>query len=168
MQRVVSDLTETELVVKAAMLIRRPVADVFEAIVDPAVTTHFWFSKANGRLSAGTRVRWDWEEHGVGTDVVIREFVPDMRIVMEWGATGEMTTVEWEFDDRGDQTTFLTVTSHDFARAGVDSAGRIPREAVEQALDSTGGFTLVLAAMKAYLEHGIELNLVRDRYPDGH
>jgi uncharacterized protein YndB with AHSA1/START domain len=32
----------TPPVAKAAMLIRRPVADVFEAFVDPAITSKFW------------------------------------------------------------------------------------------------------------------------------
>jgi len=41
-------------------------------------------------------------------------------------------------------------------------------EVVKQALDSTGGFTLVLAAAKALLEHNINLNLIADRFPDGH
>ena len=34
-------------------------------------------------------------------------------------------------------------------------------EVVKKALDSTEGFTFVLAGLKAWLEHGIELNLVR-------
>lgn len=29
-----------------AMLIRRPVAEVFEALVDPAITSQFWFTEA--------------------------------------------------------------------------------------------------------------------------
>ena len=33
-------------IAKAEMLIRRPVAEVFEAFVDPAITSKFWFSKA--------------------------------------------------------------------------------------------------------------------------
>lgn len=33
-------------VVKAEMLIRKPVEEVFEAFVDPAVTTRFWFTKS--------------------------------------------------------------------------------------------------------------------------
>jgi hypothetical protein len=41
-------------------------------------------------------------------------------------------------------------------------------EIVEQALDSTGGFTLVLAGLKSLLEHHTDLNLIRDRFPDGH
>jgi hypothetical protein len=34
-------------------------------------------------------------------------------------------------------------------------------------MDSTGGFSFVIAALKAFLEHGIELNLVLDHNPDG-
>jgi hypothetical protein len=33
--------------------------------------------------------------------------------------------------------------------------------------DSTQGFSLVLAGVKALLEHDIRLNLVADRYPKG-
>ncbi|WP_431211735.1 SRPBCC domain-containing protein [Puia sp. P3] len=42
------------------MLIRRPVAEVFGAFVDPAVTTKFWFTKSTGRLEAGKEVVWTW------------------------------------------------------------------------------------------------------------
>jgi len=31
--------------------------------------------------------------------------------------------------------------------------------------DATGGFTWILAGLKAYLEHNIQLNLIADRYP---
>ena len=37
-------------IAKAEMLIRKPVAEVFEAFVDPEITRKFWFS---GRLEAG-------------------------------------------------------------------------------------------------------------------
>jgi hypothetical protein len=33
--------------------------------------------------------------------------------------------------------------------------------------DSTQGFTLMLAGLKALLEHNIRLNLTLDRYPKG-
>ena len=56
-------MTETSEgpVAKAQMLIRRPVAEVFEAFIDPNVTSRFWFSKSSGRLVAGQRIRWDWD-----------------------------------------------------------------------------------------------------------
>lgn len=39
---------------------------------------------------------------------------------------------------------------------------------VKAAIGSTGGFTIVLAGLKALLEHNLQLNLVADRFPDGH
>lgn len=47
------------------MVIRRPVAQVFDAFIDPAITSKFWFTKGSGRLDAGKRIRWDWEMFGV-------------------------------------------------------------------------------------------------------
>lgn len=38
---------------------------------------------------------------------------------------------------------------------------------MKTALDATEGFAFVLAGAKAWLEHGVELNLVRDRFPKG-
>ena len=40
-------------------------------------------------------------------------------------------------------------------------------ELVKQVTDSTQGFSLVLAGLKALLEHNVRLNLVADRYPKG-
>jgi uncharacterized protein YndB with AHSA1/START domain len=34
------------------MLIRRPVAKVFEAFVESAITSKFWFSRGSGKLEA--------------------------------------------------------------------------------------------------------------------
>jgi uncharacterized protein YndB with AHSA1/START domain len=36
-------------------LIRRPVADVLEAFVNPDITTTFWFTNSSGKLEAGKR-----------------------------------------------------------------------------------------------------------------
>ena len=38
---------------------------------------------------------------------------------------------------------------------------------VKYVADSTQGFTLMPAGLKAILEHGVRLNLVADRYPKG-
>ena len=43
-------------------------------------------------------------------------------------------------------------------------AHAIPRNGRLKSLSP--GFTIVLAGLKALLEHGIELNLVRDQFPD--
>ena len=147
------------VVAKAELLIRKPVAEVFEAFVDPSVTTQFWFTKSSGRLEMGKHVRWDWEMYNVGTDVDVKALEPNKRILIEWGGYNAPDLVEWVFTPYPNNTTFVSITNSGFT--GTDD------EIVKQALDSTGGFTLMLAASKAWLEHKIQLNVVLDRFPEG-
>ena len=142
-------------VAKAELLIRKPVAEVFEAFVNPAVTTRFWFTKSSGRLEPGKVVRWDWEMYNASAEVRVKTVEQNQRILVEWG--NPPTTVEWIFTPRADNTTFVSITNTGFSGDG--------DEIVRQVIDSTEGFTLVLASLKALLEHGITLNLVADRFP---
>lgn len=144
---------------KAEMLIRRPVSEVFEAFVDPAVTTRFWFSHGSGRLAPAAEVTWVWEMYGVSSTVLVKEFEQDKRLVIEWTSEEHPTTVEWVFTARPDNTTFVSITESGFTGDGDTVAAH--------AMGSVEGFTLVLAGLKALLEHKIELNLVSDRFPDG-
>lgn len=142
--------------VSAQMLIRRPVDEVFEAFVDPSVTSRFWFTKSSGRLEPGAEVQWDWEMYGASAQVKVKEITPNERILIEWGEPP--LPVEWLFTARADDTTLVNITNSGFA--GSDD------EVISQAIDAMGGFTSLLAGAKALLEHGIELNLVADHYPD--
>lgn len=146
-------------VARAQMLIRSPVERVFAAVVDPAVTSRFWFTRGSGPLVAGARVRWEWEMYGAGTDVEVREVEQNRRVRMDWNGPERPTWVEWTFEPRGEGATFVTVANGGF-HGPAD-------EAVAQALGSTGGFSFVLAGLKAFLEHGIVLGLVEDHAPDG-
>ena len=141
-------------VVTATMLIRRPAAEVYNAFVDPAVTTRFWFSRASGPLQVGQAAQWHWDQYGVSTDVQVDALEPARLIRLRWP-----TPAEWQFSARGDNACFVTITARGFA---ADDAG------VAQAIDQMGGFMLVLAGCKAWLEHGIELNVVSDMAPDAH
>ncbi len=145
-------------VVKAQMLIRRPVAEVFEAFVDPAITTKFWFTRSSGRLEAGKQVRWEWEMYGVSADVRVKAVEQHRRILIEWN--DPPLPVEWRFTARSDATTLVSISNWGFR--GSDD------EVVAQAIDSMGGFAFVLAGLKALLEHKVALDLVADHYPDAH
>jgi uncharacterized protein YndB with AHSA1/START domain len=147
-------------VAKAEMLIRKPAAQVFEAFINPDITTHFWFTKSSGRLDAGREVRWDWEMYGVSTSVLVKALEPDKRILIEWDGYSGRTTVEWKFSARDDSTTYVVVTESGWTGNG--------DELVEYAVESTQGFTWTLAGLKAFLEHGLELGLVADKNPDAH
>ena len=147
------------LAAKAGMLIRRPVAEVFGAFVNPEVTTQFWFTKSTGRLEVGKRVTWEWEMYGASAEVTVKELVKNKRILIEWSGYDAPNTVEWIFTPRGNNATHVSITNSGFV--GSDDA------IVSQALDSTGGFTWVLAGLKALLEHNVRLNLVADAHPKG-
>ncbi len=153
------EITQTP-VAKAEMLIRKPVAEVFEAFVDPCVTTKFWFTKSTGRLEPGKQVKWNWEMFNVSAQVHVKAVEQNKHILVEWSNQGAPTTVEWFFTPRADETTFVSITNSGFSGTG--------DERVKQAIDSTEGFTLLLCGAKAFLEHGVLLNLVADRFPDQH
>jgi hypothetical protein len=70
-----------------------------------------------------------------------------------------MTEVEWVFDPHKNDSTYVTITNSGFRGAG--------DKVVNDALDSKGGFTWVLAGLKALLEHNIQLNAIVDAFPQG-
>lgn len=146
-------------IAKTGMLIRKPVVDVFEALINPDITTKFWFTKGSGRLEVGRQVQWAWEMYDVSVQVTAKIIEPNRRIVIEWPGYSGPTTVEWKFAPLEDGTTFVSVTESGFTGDG--------DELVKYVADSTQGFTLMLAGLKAFLEHHVRLNLVADRYPKG-
>lgn len=143
---------------KTGMLIRRPVSEVFEAIVNPAITTNFWFTRSSGRLEVGKRIQWDWEMYNVSIHVTPKIIEPNERIVIEWPGYSAPTIVEWKLAPHKNGT-FVSLTESGFTGSG--------DELVKHVTDSTQGFSLMLAGLKAFLEHGVKLNLVGDRYPEG-
>lgn len=146
-------------VAKTGMLIRRPVAEVFAAFIDPDITTKFWFTKSSGRLEVGQQVTWEWEMYGASTQVTTKIIEPNKRIVIEWDGYSGRTTVEWRFASQKDGATFVSITESGWKGDGDDL--------VNYASDSTQGFTWTLAGLKALLEHNVRLNLVEDRFPKG-
>ena len=91
--------------------------------------------------------------------VTAKVIEPNHRIVIEWPGYSGPTTVEWTFAPLDDGTTFVRVTESGFTGNG--------DQLVKYVADSTQGFSLMLAGLKALLEHGVRLNLVGDRYPKG-
>ena len=142
-------------IVKAQMLIRKPAEVVFEAFIDPAITRNFWFTQGSGRLEVGKSFSWEWEMYNVSTTVNVKEIVNNEKIVIEWDQPP--TTVDFEFKRMGDDRTYVTIQNYGF---------RNPDEELPSLFnDLAGGFTTVLDGLKAYLEFGINLNLIADKYP---
>lgn len=137
------------------MLIRKPVSQVFQAFIDPTITTNFWFTKSSGKLEIGKTVKWEWEMYGVSSDVRVKEIIPDKKILIEWDDPA--TTVDFEFTALTEETTYVVIKNYGFKETGDDL--------IQAIKDNTGSFTTVLDGMKVYLEHNIKLNLVADKLP---
>lgn len=140
--------------VEAQMLIRKPVEEVFEAFINPEVTTNFWFTKSTGKLEEGKTITWEWEMYNVKSDVQVHEIIPNRLIKTEWGNPAVHVDYEFKVMEKG---TLVVIKSYGFSQTGEDLLKVIN--------DNTGGFTTVLDGCKAYLEHGINLRLIEDKFP---
>ncbi len=141
--------------VETQMLIRKPVKLVFQAFIDPEITTNFWFTKSSGKLEPDKTIIWNWEMYGVSTNVLVKEIIQNERIVTEWG--NPATKVDYEFIPVTKDSTYVIIKNYGFSETG--------DKLIQIIKDSTGGFTTVLDGLKAYLEHNIKLNLIGDKFP---
>ena len=141
--------------VEAQLLIRKPAEKVFEAFIDPAITTNFWFTKGSGKLEVGKTVKWEWEMYHVSANVLVKEIVHNKKISVEWNEP--VTTVDFEFQALSEGTTYVVIKNYGFNLEG--------DELISAIKDNTGGFTTVLDGLKAYLEHNLNLNLIADKFP---
>lgn len=142
-------------IVECQMMIRKPISEVFQAFVDPTITTKFWFTKSSGILEKEKSVTWEWEMYGVSDTIKIIELVPNHLISIEWD--NPKTIVDFEFSELSKETTYVVIKNYGFSQTG--------NELIEVIKNNTGGFTTVLDGLKAYLEFGIELNLISDKFP---
>lgn len=141
--------------VECQMMIRKPISEVFMAFVDPTITTKFWFTQSTGKLEKNKSITWEWEMYGVSDQIKVVELITNEKISIEWD--NPATTVDFEFSELSDETTYVIIKNYGFQQTGNDL--------IEAIKNNTGGFTTVLDGLKAYLEFGIELNLVKDKFP---
>lgn len=135
--------------------VSRPCAQVYEAVADPAqLSRYFTTGGARGRLEAGSEVTWDFHDFPGAFPVRVLEAEPPRRIVIEWDgeeAAGEggTTTTTFEFEPvDGDTRTLVTIT---------ESSWRPTPGGAKAAFGNCQGWTGMLAALKMWVEHGINL-----------
>ncbi|ENV32813.1 SRPBCC family protein [Acinetobacter gerneri] len=142
-------------VIETQMLIRKPVQEVFNAFIDPKLSSKFWFSHSTGKLEQGKTVQWTWEKYQHQAEVVVLAVEQNKLIKILWGSP--RTAVDFIFEEIAPAQTYVKIRNFDLPFQG--------SELIAYIIDSTGGFTTVLDNLKAYLEHGLELNLVNDKFP---
>ena len=134
-------------IAQASMLIRRPVAEVFDAFVNPETITKFWLESTTGPLGKGAQVRWHFMVPGATETVTVMEFEDKRRIAFE-GSDGN--SVNMLFEAHGNGATCLAVEVTGF-------------ENESEVVNATEGFSIVLCDLKTLLESGRSANLVKDK-----
>jgi len=136
---------------KVSGRISKPVHEVFEAVADPArLSGYFTTGGAKGRLETGSVVTWDFADFPGAFPVNVIEVVQDSRIVLRWGSVEAKreNTVTMTFEPLEDGRTLVTI---------VETGWSETQQGIDGAVGNTEGWAGMLAAMKVYLEHGINL-----------
>jgi uncharacterized protein YndB with AHSA1/START domain len=138
------------------IIVGKPPADVFEAVADPAILSrYFTTGGAQGRMESGTTVTWDFADFPGRFPVHVIDARKSERIAFRWdsgddGGTPYETDVVFDFEpiDDGERTK-VTVT---------ESGWRDTEAAQTNAFGKCMGWSQMLAALKMWVEHGINLS----------
>lgn len=135
--------------------IAKPVAEVFEAVVNPGHLSRFFTTGgAKGRLEPGAVVTWDFHDFPGAFPVEVVEVEKDRRIVLRWeaeagtAADGSFTTVTMTFEPTGDGRTLVTIA---------EQGWRDTEAGLRASYGNCQGWMQMLCALKAHVEYGINL-----------
>lgn len=153
-----TDKLSDDTSVRAAIMVHGAPLNCYEAFSRPENMTRFWFPRASGPLEPGAEVTWALgdEADALTIPVHVIEARPGECLVFDWGDPDATTQVAITFTEKGPMTEIEIVeTGH----AGPED------DRLTALLDSTGGFNQVVVAAKALVEHGVSVQIVRDRVP---
>lgn len=151
-----------DLSFRVSARIAKPVAEVFEAVVNPAeLSRYFTTGGAEGRLETGATVYWDFADFPGAFPVWVKEVIPQKKIVFEWEASegppegdapvatsGYNTTVTMTFEALDDGRTLVAIE---------ESGWKQTPAGLKASYGNCQGWSQMQCAMKAWLEHGLNL-----------
>jgi uncharacterized protein YndB with AHSA1/START domain len=156
-----------DLKFRVAARIARPVHEVFEAVADPAkLSRYFTTGGADGRLETGSTVTWDFADFPGAFPVEVVEVIPDEKIVLKWEANeGEPPNLS-DSDGKVRQAAYQTTVTMTFTPLDDNSrtlleireeGWRENQGALQASYGNCQGWSQMLDALKAWVEHGINL-----------
>jgi len=134
--------------------IKRPVADVFDAVVSSERMKNYFVDGASSDLIEGKEVTWRWDHYGENP-VVVRKIVENELVELaidsrEWDKTKDEAyevLVIFEFEELEDGT-MLSIS---------EQGWKTDADGLKGSHDNCGGWTHMAMCIKAYIEHGIDL-----------
>lgn len=134
--------------------VSRSVAEVFDAVADPAkLSAYFTTGGASGWLETGGTVTWDFHDFPGAFPVEVVEVVPGERIAIRWGANESDDTFQTDV-----VFTFSVVDDGKRTKVEVSESGWPDTDSGQKAsYGNCMGWSQMLCALKAWVEHGINL-----------
>jgi uncharacterized protein YndB with AHSA1/START domain len=139
-----------ELSFDVRIKIQKPVAEVFDAVVNPAKLTGYFVSSASGPLEEGKVVQWRFAEVDLEFPVTVREVKPNELVCFEWASNEDdyNTTVTMSFEAIDAENTMVSIR---------ESGWRETDKGLDGSYRNCQGWTHMGCCLKAYLDHGINL-----------
>lgn len=134
-----------KLVAKASIQVQKPIADVFEAIINPEKMTKYFISESSGKLETGKELHWKFPEFPDTCTIQEIKIETNRLISFVWD---KGTIVNILLEAQEDQSTVVKVT---------EDGKAYTEENLKWVIGNTEGWANFLACMKAYLEYGIQL-----------
>lgn len=130
--------------------IRKPVAEVFDAVVNPKKLTGYFTKTASGPMVEGSTVMWSFVEFPEEFPVKVKQVVKDSKIVFQWEAAegGYDTTIEMDFKPIDAGNTMVQIKEYGW---------KDTPKGLESSYGNAGGWMHMMCSMKGYLEYGINL-----------
>lgn len=132
-------------------IIDKPREQVFEAVADPEkLSAYFTTAGAKGRMDRGAKLVWDFADFPGPFDVtVLRAEAPEM-IEFDWPAPSGngLNRVTFRFEELPGDRTKVQVS---------ETGWPATPEGLQQAYGNVMGWSQMLAAMKAWMDHGVVL-----------
>ncbi len=143
------EIKKSELEIKAAIQIQKPIEQVFDAIVDPDKMSSYFISKSTGKMEEGKNLVWNFPEFVVDCPIRVGKIEENKYISYYWdGAEKRELFVEISFSEFENHSTIVTVTEKSMPN---DEIG------INWLKGNTEGWSNFLCCLKAYLDYGINL-----------
>lgn len=141
-------MDKNNLTINAALQINKPVAEVFEAIVDHEKMKHYFIEKSTGRMETGKSLIWKFPVFEMEVPVRVGNIIAEKYVSYYWEVNGRELFVEMKLESFETSQTIIRISEGEMQN---DEAG------IAWLKGNTEGWANFLACMKAYLEYGIHL-----------
>jgi uncharacterized protein YndB with AHSA1/START domain len=134
-----------KLIIETTIQIQKPIAEVFENIVNPEHMQHYFIAASTGRMVENTVIEWSFPEFDEQFPVEVKQVTAPNLVSFIWDP---QTVVTIELIEQKDQSTVIKV---------VEDGKPVTAEHLKWFGGNSEGWANFLACLKAYSEYRINL-----------